>query len=77
MVTIKINTDNAAFDDEAGGAKEVAHILRKVAQTLDSAYLFNGIGTIRDTNGNTCGKVVVTGMAKTTYGRSTNYARRR
>lgn len=50
-ITLKFNTDNAAFDDE-NLAHESSRILREVADKIES--LSDG-GTIRDINGNDIG----------------------
>jgi len=51
MFTLKIKTDNAAFDGDRGG--EVARILRDVA---DSIKVGADLGVIRDINGNNVGE---------------------
>lgn len=56
-ITITINTDNEAFQDDA--ALEVAAVLRDLAQR----FVLRGIGnqgSPRDSYGNTVGKVEVT-----------------
>lgn len=60
MITITIKTDNAAFDDGVSGATEVARILRKMAEQLDESAAFR-FATVRDTNGNTVGRIMLTG----------------
>lgn len=50
MFTLRINTDNAAFD--GGDLCEVARILRQVADKLDRGH---ENGTCRDCNGNDVG----------------------
>jgi hypothetical protein len=58
-ITIIINTDNAAFEDENEGA-EVARILRRLAREIyGGVNLVPGCDPLRDINGNQCGKVVV------------------
>jgi hypothetical protein len=52
MFTLKIKTDNAAFDDTA---QEIARILRDTADRLERGGEF---GTLRDINGNTVGEFV-------------------
>lgn len=57
MLTIKIETGNAAFEDDY--AAEAAGILRRLADTcernaVDRSYPRCGI---RDTNGNTVGEI--------------------
>jgi hypothetical protein len=49
MLTITIETDNAAFQDDPAG--ELAHILGKVAERAP----MTAEGTVSDTNGNTVG----------------------
>ena len=51
MFTIKINTDNAAFEDE-GVYEELARILEKVAKQLRDHNLKT---TLLDINGNKVG----------------------
>jgi len=51
MFTLKIKTDNAAFDGDRDG--EVARILRDVA---DSIKVGADLGVIRDINGNNVGE---------------------
>ena len=53
MLTVSIETDNAAFDDDAEGAcTESARILRVIAGALEAGALS---GKARDINGNTVG----------------------
>jgi hypothetical protein len=66
MVTIKINTDNEAFENPIEAGTELARILRKLAASFNEEPLSNGTGRVRDINGNTIGSVTVTG-------RSTNF----
>jgi len=61
MVIIKINTDNAAFDEDYWA--EVAFILQELSSSLTGG-LSNGSRKIRDVNGNTVGSVVVTGLRR-------------
>jgi hypothetical protein len=49
MFTLKIETDNAAFED---GSFEVARILREVAKRLDRGETD---GRVQDVNGHTVG----------------------
>jgi len=60
-ITITINTDNAAFEDNAGG--EIARILRVTAAQFEEneGYLEKAVhGTpCRDFNGNTVGRIEV------------------
>jgi hypothetical protein len=59
MFTLKINTANAAFDNEGA---EIARILRQLADSFAAypASASRGVekteGTLRDINGNTVGK---------------------
>ena len=56
MITITINTDNAAF--QAGNrSSEVARILHDIAEKLDR----NATPCVYDVNGNVCGRVTLTG----------------
>lgn len=57
-VTVTIDTDNAAFADDAGW--EVARILRELADRLAVDIHQCHAGPIRDVNGNTCGTWTVT-----------------
>ena len=52
MFKMKIETDNAAFDD-GERMHEVARILREVADKIDAARMG---GTILDGNGNSIGR---------------------
>jgi hypothetical protein len=53
-LTIKIDLDNAAFED--GGADEVARILASVASRIpDPLGPTNGTLSLHDANGNHCG----------------------
>lgn len=55
MFELKIETDNAAFgEDEGDAAREVARILRELADRMDSD-LWNRTETVRDINGNRVG----------------------
>ena len=47
-VTIKFETDNAAFESDM----EISRTLQKIAHEIESGYLKN---SIRDTNGNRIG----------------------
>lgn len=51
MLTIEIETDNAAFDDPR---PELARILRELAAKLEAG---RSPTTVRDVNGNLCGEV--------------------
>lgn len=53
-ITIKIDANNAAFDDDGGS--EVARILRELADRYDRDGLFVSI-PLRDKNGNPVGSV--------------------
>jgi len=54
MVTIKINCDNAAFDDDPGA--ELARILRELANRLHISGAVQGSRkTLYDLNGNDVG----------------------
>lgn len=58
-ITIEINCDNAAFEDDAG--REVARILADLASKLPrlrNPAKWDGL-TLCDINGNTVGKVTV------------------
>ena len=52
-ITIKINTDNAAFDDIA--SPEITRILHELADKINSDYSLDGC-KLRDINGNTVGE---------------------
>jgi hypothetical protein len=55
VITITIQTDNDAFQGDAG-AHEVARILRDVADRFAGGDVPNGM-RLRDANGNTVGDV--------------------
>ena len=55
-ITIKINTDNAAFDDSMLRV-ELSLILEELAKEIDRFGIVNK--PLRDTNGNTCGFVKI------------------
>ena len=57
MFKLKIETDNAAFDDD-NDADEVARILRDVAYSLVSG---TRTGVLHDVNGNLVGNFTLTG----------------
>lgn len=63
-ITITINTDNAAFSDDARA--EVARILHELAYRVDGIHkpvIYCDPGDsddVRDINGNTIGKVTIT-----------------
>jgi hypothetical protein len=63
MITIKIRTDNGAFQDGNGGA-EVARILRTLADRLcaceDRFTLRPSVFPLIDYNGNTVGTMRIT-----------------
>ena len=52
MFTLKINTDNAAFED---AGPEVARILRDLARQIETEA-GEASGRLRDLNGNTVGE---------------------
>jgi hypothetical protein len=54
--TLTIDTDNDAFTDPPEGRDrvELADILRRLADSIESTY--DATGTVRDTNGNTVGR---------------------
>lgn len=56
-ITIKIKTDNAAFEDNTGG--EIARILRRYADEIDGMEPEEA--KLLDYNGNTVGSVTITG----------------
>lgn len=56
MLTVKIKTDNAAFEPNIPA--ECARILRELADRLDRDYEQDG--TLRDSNGNTVGTFKLT-----------------
>ena len=70
MFKLKIETDNAAFDDENEGRDEIARILRDVAERLGPGVLVGVIGgttggvttggVLHDTNGNRVGNFTLT-----------------
>lgn len=53
-ITIKLNTDNAAFDDN--GSEELEYVLKQAANIIESGDFSK---SIRDTNGNKVGTVEV------------------
>lgn len=54
MFKLEIDTGNAAFDDDNGGAgAEIARILRKLADRVESDGYMSG--TVSDINGNRVG----------------------
>ena len=57
MFELKIETDNAAFDDENDGRDEIARILRDVATALVHGAR---TGVLHDTNGNRVGNFTLT-----------------
>lgn len=63
-VTITIETDNAAFEDN-GVEYEVSEILRKLAVKIKCGFVEGAFpGKLRDTNGNTCGQVNIINARK-------------
>lgn len=57
-ITIKINMDNAAFEDDPQG--EVIRILGQVIGKINHGLcVADAEGKLRDTNGNTCGSVEI------------------
>jgi hypothetical protein len=59
---IKIDLDNAAFDDGSEGA-EVARILRNLADKCSAHGCAQTYSNLRDVNGNTVGAAKRTGKA--------------
>ena len=55
-ITIEINMDNAAFEDEG----EVKRILNDMTRKMDDIVRPGDGGNLRDINGNTVGKWIVT-----------------
>ncbi len=60
MITIRIRTDNAAFQD-GNRADEIARILRKVADQIAR----HETAKVYDVNGNRVGEVRLTGKDRT------------
>ena len=59
MLTLRIKTDNEAFQGDAG--TEIARILRRLAGDLDGRDILPGeTFTLRDINGNRVGAASVT-----------------
>lgn len=56
LITITIDTEGAAFDDYDA---EIADILKGLAAKAFMADLYDGL-SVKDTNGNTCGRVRIT-----------------
>lgn len=57
MITITINTDNDAFQDDPWG--EVASILESIATNMrEYPNLEDQSGKIYDSNGNSCGTLI-------------------
>ncbi len=54
MLKIEFETDNAAFEGDMC-TEEVAAILRKIADRLESRGSADDCGTVTDSNGNTVG----------------------
>lgn len=57
-LVITIDTDNAAFHG-TGAGREVARILRDVADAAERKGANDPTGFLRDSNGNTCGVVAI------------------
>lgn len=55
-ITIKINADNAAFKEDRSA--EIGHILEELSNMFFSGAV---LGSIMDSNGNTCGSITITG----------------
>ena len=55
-ITIKINTENAAFEGLDDGLTEVARILKEIAGKLENGSTPD---KLRDLNGNTVGTVTI------------------
>jgi hypothetical protein len=64
MITIKIKTDNAAFEDDS--KMQVTHTLSKVIDRLKRGEIISDI-PIMDGNGNTCGTITTTGKDREGY----------
>lgn len=58
MLTIKIQTKNAAFDATDDGASECARLLRLIADKLEGSL--QRAGTVQDYNSNTVGTYTLT-----------------
>ena len=58
-ITITLNTDNAAFEDDPGA--EVARILRELARRTEQGFINVGL---RDSNGNMVGQCEVSESGK-------------
>ena len=54
MFRLSFTTDNAQFDGDP--PRQIARILRELADTLDATGARGGAGGIRDENGNTIGE---------------------
>lgn len=59
MFVLRVKTDNAAFDDGAGGRRELARILRTLAVSLEVDQ--RSSAPVLDHNGNTVGTWAVRG----------------
>lgn len=57
--TVRIHTDNAAFED-GNREHETARILRDISNRLDGGGSFEKHQTLRDINGNDVGRAVFT-----------------
>ncbi len=53
MVSLKFDTDNAAFSGEIQGRAEISRILKEVAEEIRTGMVSN---SIRDINGNFIGR---------------------
>jgi hypothetical protein len=60
-ITIAIDTDNAAFhtDEHDDGTDEIMRILRDYAERVSEYGVRMSHGNLRDSNGNTVGRVTV------------------
>lgn len=60
---IKVQMDNAAFDEEEGKTVELARILRKLADRLEEEMPDYFVGhSLYDTNGNQVGELNITAI---------------
>ena len=55
--TVKIDTDNAAFDPDPG--PELARILRRIADHIERGDTYDMFQTILDVNGNDVGRFAI------------------
>ena len=58
-LTLEIEMENAAFEDEYAAASELARILRHLAYQAEDGALWNGVTRINDINGNCIGSATV------------------